>query len=51
MDQDATGPVAQWNESGPLLKSGSEFESHRAFQFAVLAQCRERIGPNDEDAG
>jgi hypothetical protein len=29
------------------------FESCLALQilYAVLAQCRERIGPNDEDAG
>jgi hypothetical protein len=51
MDQDAIGPVAQRNESGSLLKSGSRVRISPGPQFAVLAQCKEHIGPNDEDAG
>jgi hypothetical protein len=47
---------ALFAELGQVRRSNAvtrRFESCLALQtiYAVLAQCRERIGPNDEDAG
>ena len=46
-------PVAEMDEARYFYYRIRGFESCLALQViqAVLAQCRERIGPNDEDAG
>ena len=43
----------RWIRHGTSNAVTRRFESCLALQMinAVLAQCRERIGPNDEDAG